>query len=182
VTARIPVFDLDGTLLDSDEALVVPFLQLGVPRAQIEFGEPVAEACARLDVPLDAYVAAYDPAAAQPFPGVDDLVRRLDRWGVCSNKHPRAAMADLARWGWQPTVALFSDAFDWGQKRLAPVLDALDVDAPAVLYVGDSEHDRATAAEAGCSFALAGWNPRATPTAGELVLSTPAEVLDHLGA
>lgn len=181
MTTLVPVFDLDGTLLDSDEALVVPFLRLGVPREEIGFGEPVAEACARLGVQLDAYVDAYDPATAHPFPGVDELVAHLGRWAVCSNKHPRAAKADLARWGWAPTVALFSDAFDWGQKRLAPVFDALGVLGTGVLYVGDSEHDRATAAEAGCAFALAGWNPRAEPSPGDLVLAEPADVLEHLG-
>ncbi len=30
------MFDLDGTLLDSDQALVDPFIQLGVPIEEIE--------------------------------------------------------------------------------------------------------------------------------------------------
>ena len=64
---RLPIFDLDGTLLDSDEALVAPFLSLGVARDDIGFGEPVDEACRRLGVSTDDYVARYD---AEPLPAV----------------------------------------------------------------------------------------------------------------
>ena len=45
---RIPVFDLDGTLLDSDAALVAPFVALGVPPERITFGHVLADECAAL--------------------------------------------------------------------------------------------------------------------------------------
>ena len=35
------VCDLDGTLIDSDEALLEPFLAAGVPREAVRFGLPV---------------------------------------------------------------------------------------------------------------------------------------------
>ena len=38
-------------------------------------------------------------ASAQPFPGVVELVARLDRWAVCSNKHAESGRAELARLG-----------------------------------------------------------------------------------
>lgn len=176
----VPVFDLDGTLLDSDEALVVPFLALGVRREDITFGEPVGAACERLGVATDAYVAAYDPAMAKPFPGVAELVARLDRWAVCSNKADVPGLADLARWGWEPEVALFTDAFGGGQKELEPVLDALGLRPIDVVYVGDSEHDRAAAAVVGCRFVVAGWNPRARGVVGDVVLDRPGDLLGLL--
>ena len=43
-----------------------------------------------------------------------------------------------------------------------------------------TDHDRECAAEVGAVFALAGWNRRAEPAPGDLVLSDPSEVLDHL--
>jgi phosphoglycolate phosphatase-like HAD superfamily hydrolase len=178
--ARVPIFDLDGTLLDSDEALVRPLLALGVARADIRFGEPVAVACSRLGVSLDAYVDAYDPEESVPFPGVSDLVSSLTRWAVCSNKHPRSGLADLDRWSWSPTVALFSDAFEWGDKALAPVLAVLGLTAREVVYVGDSPHDRAVASAAGCRFVVAGWNPRTDGLAGDVVLQEPLELLELL--
>lgn len=173
---RVPVFDLDGTLLDSDDALVAPFVALGVRREDVSFGRLLADECARLGVEMDAYLALYDEAAAQPFPGTPELVAALDRWAVCSNKHARSGRAELARLRWDPDVALFADAFG-GPKRLPPVLDALGVPAEAVVFVGDTPHDRACAAEVGCRFALAGWNPRAQPAAGDFVLAQPSDLL-----
>ena len=180
VPRRIPLFDLDGTLLDSDEALVAPFLALGVDRAELTFGHVLDDECARLGIAVDDYLSRYDEGAAKPFPGVEDLVATLDRWAVCSNKHPRSGRAELARLGWRPEVSLFAAAFG-GPKRLEPVLDALGLAPEAVLFVGDTAHDRACAEAVGCRFVLAAWNPRADPRPGDLVASTPAEVLDLLG-
>jgi HAD superfamily hydrolase (TIGR01549 family) len=172
----VVVCDLDGTLLDSDRALADAFVAFGVPRDQITYGHVVADECARLGIALDDYLAAYDTEAAQPFPGVDEVVAALGRWAICSNKHPRSGRDELARLGWHPEVALFADAFG-GPKHLGPVLDALDVGPGDVLYVGDTGHDRACSEEVGCAFALAGWNPRACPVDGDRVLHHPRELL-----
>ncbi len=181
MSPHVVVFDLDGTLLDSDQALVAPFVALGVARNAITFGHLLADECDRLGVDIDRYLELYDDAMAQPYPGVVAMLRQVGRWAVCSNKHPTAGRAELARLGWRPEVALFSDAFDGG-KELAPVLTALDVAGPHVLFVGDTAHDRACADVVGASFALAGWNPRARDEADadDLVLLEPAAVLDLL--
>jgi phosphoglycolate phosphatase-like HAD superfamily hydrolase len=174
---RVPVFDLDGTLLDSDEALVAPFLALGIRRDQIQFGEPVLSGCERLGVALDDYVAGYDPAGSRPFDGVTSLLASLDRWAVCSNKHPVSGLADLREWGWVPEVALFSDAFGWENKQLGPVLGRLGLEPAEIVYVGDSPHDQEVAQAAGCTFVAAAWNPRAAGLAGDIVLYDPADLL-----
>jgi HAD superfamily hydrolase (TIGR01549 family) len=157
---RIPLFDLDGTLIDSDEALAAPFVALGVDRADVTFGHVLADECLRLGISVDDYLSHYDEAAAKPFPGVEDLLAGLERWAVCSNKHPRSGRAELERLGWRPDASFFADAFD-GPKRLEPVLHALELDAGSVLFVGDTAHDRACADAVGCPFVLAAWNPRA---------------------
>lgn len=173
------VFDFDGTLVDSDEALIAPFLALGIERSRIRLGRLPAEECEELGVSVEDYLARYDPTASAPFPGIDDLLAALPRWGVCSNKHPDAGASELARLGWAPTAAAFALG---APKSLVPVLAELGVVGEEVLYVGDTDHDRACALEVGATFALAGWNARAraTATKGELVLQTPGEVLDHL--
>lgn len=171
------VFDFDGTLLDSDEALVAPFLALGIPAEVVGRGRLLADECARHGVTVADYAAHYDVTAAQPFGGIPALLAGLDRWGVCSNKHPDAGAAELARLGWRPAAATF--ALD-RPKTLHPVLDELGVSGEVVLYVGDTDHDRACAQEVGASFALAGWNPRSRPRAGDRVLTEPAEVLSLL--
>ena len=171
----VPVFDLDGTLLDSDEALVAPFLLLGVDRDAITFGHTLDVECARLGISVDAYLDAYDDQASQPFAGVSELVSGLERWAVCSNKHAWAGRAELSRLGWEPELAMFSDAFG-GPKRLGPVLEALDLRADEIVFVGDTGHDRQCAHEVSTRFVLAGWNPRAEPRAGDLVLAHPGEL------
>lgn len=175
----LPVFDLDGTLLDSDEALVAAFVALGIARDTISFGHVIGDECARLGIALVDYVDRYDTTIVQPFPGVAAVVAQLDRWAVCSNKHPVSGHAELARLGWTPEVVLFTDAFN-GPKRLEPVLDRLAATGQDVIFIGDTAHDRACAKAAGARFALAGWNPRALPAPGDVVLRTPADLLPLL--
>jgi phosphoglycolate phosphatase-like HAD superfamily hydrolase len=183
LTARalpvVPVFDLDGTLIDSDAALVAPFVALGVRVEDITFGHTLAVECARLGLEVDDYLDNYDDTLALPFAGVEDLVLQLDRWAVCSNKHPRGGRAELARLGWKPDVVMFTDSFD-GPKHLGPVLDALGVQAREVIFVGDTDHDRQCALDVDCTFALAGWNPRVSAVAGDVVLARPLDLLGHL--
>jgi phosphoglycolate phosphatase len=175
---RTVLFDFDGTLVDSDAALMAPFTALGVAEADLPpLGLPLGVACERAGVTVDAYLALYDPAAAQPFPGVDALLGRLDRWGLCSNKDRASGERELARLGWAPAVARWSDAFGGRPKRLGPLLAALELAPGAAVFVGDTDHDRACARDAGVAFALAGWNPRARPEPGDRVLAAPADVL-----
>ncbi len=173
----VAVFDFDGTLVDSDEALVAPFLRLGIERSRVQLGRVLADECADLGVTVEQYLALYDPTTSAPFPGIDELLASLDRWGLCSNKHPDSGASELARLGWHPTAASF--ALETG-KSLVPLLAQLGVDGRDILYVGDTDHDRGCAAEVGATFALAGWNRRAEPAPGDLVLSAPREVLDHV--
>ncbi len=173
---RVAICDLDGTLVDSDAALAAAFIALGVPAEAVTFGHVVAEECARWGIDVADYERAYDSSMVRPFPGVGDLLAGLGRWAVCSNKLGPVGRSELARLGWHPEVALFADAFD-GPKSPRPVLDAMGIDASQAVFLGDTDHDRASAHEAGVRFALAGWNPRAVARDGDLVLRSPAELL-----
>lgn len=171
-----PIFDLDGTLLDSDAALVRAFVALGVPAEEVTFGHVIGEECERLGLTVAAYAAVYDTGAAQPFPGVPEVLAELGHWAVCSNKHKGSGRAELERLGWHPDVAFFTEDFP-GPKRLAPVLDRLGLDPQRALYVGDSPHDLACARAARVRFALAGWNPRSAGTEADVVLADPQSLL-----
>lgn len=176
----VPIFDLDGTLLDSDAALADAYVALGVPRERVTFGHVVTEECARLGIDVADYLAAYDSAGVRPFDGIPTLLAGLARWAVCSNKHGPAGRAELARLGWEPNVAKFADAFD-GPKSLRPVLDALGVAAGECLFVGDTDHDLRCARDAGVRFVVAGWNPRTADLTGDERIERPADLLDLLG-
>ena len=175
---RVAIFDLDGTLIDSDRALAAPFIALGVDPELVPWGLPLPEACRRVGVNVADYLTGYDPTIAQAFPGVDDLLARLGRWGVCSNKHPDSGPAELRRLGWDPEAAWFNDGR--GPKDLQPLLDAMDLEADDVVFVGDTGHDRVCAGAVGCGFAVAGWNPRAEQQGDDLVLASPGALLDLL--
>ncbi|HEY5888555.1 MAG TPA: hypothetical protein VIT24_12545 [Acidimicrobiales bacterium] len=177
IRTTVAVFDFDGTLVDSDEALISPFLTLGIDRSRVRLGRLLADECDDLGVTVEDYLAHYDPAASNPFPGIDDLLAALPRWGLCSNKHPDSGASELARLGWHPTAAAFALG---APKSLVPVLADLGVRGAEVLYVGDTDHDRDCAVEVGATFALAGWNRRARPAPGDVVLEAPAEVLELL--
>lgn len=171
------VFDLDGTLIDSDRALDDAFRACGVADRDITHGHVLADECARLGITVDDYLAAYDPSTVRPFDGVEAMLAALDqRWAVCSNKHGRLGPLELAALGWEPEVALFADAFD-GPKSLPPVLSALGLDAAQVLFVGDTAHDREAAEAVGCRFVWAGWNPRTEPHRSDEIAREPADVL-----
>jgi len=176
---RVPIFDLDGTLLDSDDALVAPFVALGVPAENVRFGMTLSDACEQLGVTVEDYVRHYDPEFIQPFDGVEGLISRLDRWAIFSNKLAVAGEKELETLGWRPDLALFFESFG-GPKTLAPVLNAMRLEPTEVVCVGDSEHDRACAHAAGVDFALAAWNPRVVPAEGDVVLHEPEQLLDIL--
>ena len=177
------VFDLDGTLIDSDEALAAAYVSLGVPRADVTFGHVVSEECARLGLSVDDYLAQYDPTLVRPYDGVEEMLRALPvPWAVCSNKVGRFGHQELAQLGWTPRVARFAEDFGGGPKRLHPVLDALGLRGSQVIFVGDTEHDAVVAEEVGATFALAGWNRRAAAlgTIEGVRLPTPSDLLGLL--
>lgn len=177
---RVALFDFDGTLVDSDAALVAPFLALGVTPDRIPpLGLPLVDACERAGVTVADYLDRYDASAAQPFEGVAELLASLDVWGIASNKQRESGRRELQRLGWTPEAALFSDDFGGLEKELSPLLAALHLESGRAVFVGDTAHDRACAAAAGVTFVLAGWNPRARATAqpDDIVLDHPADVL-----
>jgi HAD superfamily hydrolase (TIGR01549 family) len=173
------IFDLDGTLLDSDRALVAAFVRCGVPAESVTFGHLITDECARLGIPIDRYLGEYDPSEVEPFAGVAELLASLDRWAVASHKDRDTAHAELRALGWLPEIALFAQDFG-GPKNLELVLAALGLGSSDVVFVGDTAHDRRAALDAGVRYVVAGWNARAERVSGDLVAARPADILGFL--
>ena len=66
------------------------FVALGVPREAVTFGHVLADECGRLGIDVDTYLDTYDPEIAQPFAGVDAVVRSLERWAPSGWRGTRA--------------------------------------------------------------------------------------------
>ena len=178
----VVVFDLDGTLLDSDAASAAPYVALGVPLSEVTYGHVVADECARLGLAVDDYVAAYDVEAAPPFAGVDDVVASAAAAGRCARTRcGRAERPSCSGSGGTPEVALFAEDFGGGPKRLGPVLDGVGLDGIGGRRV--RRRHRPTTARApptpAVAFALAAWNPRAAAIAspGDVLLERPSDLL-----
>ncbi len=170
------IFDLDGTLVDSDKALVDAFVRLGVPAEDVTFGHVLHHECDRLGISVEDYIDAYDPRDVQPFAGVAELLAATPRWAVASHKDRATGRAELVSLGWSPECAFFTQDFG-GTKRLDVVMDALGLHADDVAFVGDTAHDRNAAHLAGVRFVAAGWNRRCDVADGDLVAATPGDVL-----
>ena len=177
---KVAIFDLDGTLLDSDRALVEAFVRCGIPAETVTFGHVLTHECARLGIAVEDYIAAYDPHDVSPFDGVLELLDRVDRWAVASHKDRTVGLAELDYLGWTPEVALFTQDFG-GTKELEVVLDALGIGRDDAVFVGDTAHDRDASVRAGVSFVVAGWNARADVRDGDVVARHPGDVIGLLG-
>lgn len=178
------VFDLDGTLIDSApdiraalnlvlEGEGVPALTLTETVRSIGHGVPALIAQARAlrnlpetrQAPMVAAMARHYGAASavltRPYPGViaalDALAAAGHVLGLCTNKPlaPTRSILetlDLAR---HFSVVIGGDSLPQRKPDPAPLRAAFAaLNAPPLIYVGDSEVDAETAQAAGVDFAL----------------------------
>lgn len=186
------LFDLDGTLIDTNQLIVESFQhvfrsELGreVTPAEIypNFGEPLRTTFARYDPDrADDLVAVYrvynlsqHDRMVRPFPGVPGAVAELQaagvRLGVVTSKY-----TDLARRGLRVCdledyfpVVVGVDQTQRHKPEPEPALRAMALlgvePGPRVLMVGDSPLDVACGRAAGCATAAVGWAVNRAPLA-----------------
>jgi pyrophosphatase PpaX len=199
----VVLFDLDGTLVDSN-ALIVEAMQgtaeavLGrrFPEEQIVAlvgGGSAARQLATLDAErVDELVRdygerigpAYDHVAC--FAGIVDVLRELRargaRLGVVSAKRGDVLARALAAAGIADVfdVLVGSDATTRHKPDPEPILHALDLlgAAPqAAAYVGDSPYDAAAAKAAGVYAVAVAWGKLHRVEDADVLVETPEELL-----
>lgn len=209
------IFDLDGTLLDTLEDLrdsvnhalraeglpersldeVRAFVGNGIRRL-IERAVPQgssAETVDRVHAAFSAHYAEHCADKTAPYAGIPELLAELRsrccKLGVVSNKDDAPARALIGRF--------FPDTFDsvvgtreGVRKKPAPdsLLETLSVlggDVREAVYVGDSDVDALTAANAGCDCVPVSWGFRdraLLEALGRPVADSPEELLQLLSS
>lgn len=178
------IFDLDGTLVDSapdihasvnrmlaqegqpglDLATVTSFIGNGLPKL-------VERVMMRRNMDMAQHhritsdvLAIYEAASAdltRPYPGMVDALESLRstgyRMGVCTNKPHGPAVHLLIEMGLDRffDAVIGGDSTETRKPDPLPLFKTMEaLGASDVLYVGDSEIDGDTAANAGVSFVL----------------------------
>jgi HAD superfamily hydrolase (TIGR01509 family) len=193
--ARLIIFDLDGTLVDTLEPTFRCFQEavapaLGrVPRKEEILGrfgpadhQIVSEWVGPQNAPgaVERLYACYETAFADtgPFPGMVDLLRDLRRAGkltaIFTGRGRASTDAILRGMEIEDLFDAVVTSDDISRPKPAPdgllkVLEILDIAAQDAVYVGDTVKDIESARAAGIAAIAALWG---TPERGELVGAT----------
>ncbi|MBR3450247.1 MAG: HAD-IA family hydrolase [Bacteroidales bacterium] len=179
------VFDIDGTLLDTERTGVLSLMQtvrelldrkMTYGEAYGFFGIPSAKVSAMLGyADKDRFGVLWEEHfqelmyLVKPFPGVEDVLRDLRTAGFRTGVVTSRSRTEIA---YDPHLAQLLPYFDLviGSEQSArhkpfpdPMLAYLEgtgAEAAATLYLGDTMHDWRCGHDAGCDFALADWRER----------------------
>lgn len=205
------LFDLDGTLLDTLEDLtdsvnyvlrshampertieeIKSFIGNGIPtliRRAVPSGT-AEETSIRLTAEMKEYYKAHAQRKTKPYGGIQELLQELKnrsiQTAVVTNKAEPAAKILCG--------SIFGDVFaviigDNGKDRLKPApdnvfraMELLHADQEHTLYVGDSDVDMETAANAGLESVGVLWGFRDEATlrssGAKHIAASPAELL-----
>lgn len=200
------VFDIDGTLIDSERAILRSLQETLLRKAGREYpseqltfclgitGEDTLERLHVENVPdvmrlwLEL-LRKYDDMISI-YEGIDELLKHLSdhgyRLGIVSSKTRDMYDNDFSRFGishYFHTV-ICSDDTQEHKPSAAPLLKCTErsgVNVRETLYVGDSVHDSQCARNAGVDFALAVWGSHTETTRADYYLRKPSDLIAVLG-
>jgi phosphoglycolate phosphatase len=181
------IFDLDGTLIDSAEAILsslkAAFDEVGIspiqPLNSELVGPPLKDIITKL-LPLSeiralpnveaAFKRHYDGTAyvyTQAFDGIPAVLEGLQSMNlklyVATNKRsiPTKKIISLAGWDLFFSGIYSLDTFNPilpnKSQLLANMLHSLNISSKETVYIGDRTEDYDAAKHVGCSFVLAEW-------------------------
>lgn len=197
------VFDIDGTLLDTETAVlrslqdtVFHFTQKHLALEELYFalGITSEDALVRLSIPNVPAAAAYwnntmsrYTETVALFPGIPALLEMLRRagcaLGIVTSKTSAEFEKDFAPFGIVPyfSTVICADDTNRHKPHAEPLLKYLKqsgADRAQTLYIGDSRFDCICACSAGVDFALALWGTHEPELLAKYHLRQPQDLLN----
>lgn len=195
------VFDVDGTLADTEESVLSSLVQIvqeetskTLPRHELDFalGIPGKDALEKLGIysqaTLDRWcqVAASFKSTISVFPGLLEVIATLAdsgcKLGIVSSRARDEYAEEIAPLGFDKYfehIILVEDTTEH-KPAPAPMLEYLrrtGANPGNVVYVGDTVYDEQCATSAGVSFARAAWGSHQDIPNATYNLKTPNDLL-----
>ncbi len=196
------VFDIDGTLIDTEYAVLHSLQETvrvlsgrEIPCSELTFalGITGADALKKLDIKDISYaIKLWDKNMCRyadtikVFDGITKLLENLLRldceMGIVTSKTRKEYEHDFCQFGishYFRTIVCADDT-QVHKPNAAPLLKYTELsktDHGKVLYIGDSEYDSECAENAGIDFALAVWGSRCKHIKADYFLERPADLL-----
>ena len=202
------IFDVDGTLIDSADAVVGALQRVSqefmpaaadAQRCRETLAMHTARALRHIGLPeqaLPAAVARYDVLYATAFhtavfPGITDTVAQISAQGipmaVFSARQAYELENDAVFSPLRPYFHLLMSA-EFAPPKPSPdglvrYIQRFGIAPGRVLFIGDTRADSGSARAASVPFALAGWNPATDPDTitHQFLLRQPEDLLSLLG-
>ena len=195
------VFDVDGTLADTEESVLSSLAQIvqeetgkTLPRNELEFalGIPGKNALEKLGIYSQAtldrwcHVAASFKNTISVFPGLLEVIAKLAdsgcNLGIVSSRARDEYAEEIAPLGFDKYfehIILVEDTTEH-KPAPAPMLEYLrrtGANPNSVIYVGDTVYDEQCATSAGVNFARAAWGSHQDIPNATYNLKTPNDLL-----
>ncbi|MGE5485499.1 MAG: HAD family hydrolase [Ignavibacteriales bacterium] len=198
------VFDIDGTLLDTEAALVSSLQRLVLEELnrnltpselRFAFGIPGEDTLRRLGVPdlrrsCQKWIEYFNECShnVRLFDGIQDTLARLfDEgilMGIVTSKTREEFTYSFSPFGLDDYFRVVVCADDTEQHKPCPepvlkFLELAGVDKSKTMYVGDTAYDAECALGAGVAFGLALWGAgKSEGIPATHVLQNPAQILE----
>lgn len=201
------VFDVDGTLVDTEYAVLHSLQDTlrilsgkEIPCAELEFALGITgiDALKILEIPnISHAIGLWEKIlrnyidANKIFEGIAELLenlRKLDyKMGIVTSRTREEFTHEFCRLGISHyfTTIVCADDTQEHKPNAAPLLKYVqlsEIDYGEVLYIGDSEYDSKCAENAGIDFALAVWGSHGRRIKADYFLERPADLLSVMTA
>lgn len=199
------VFDIDGTLIDNERAIIYSLQealleetgkQFSYEQLTFALGIPGEDALIRLEIQhipevmqiwIDDMKKYEDTIVV--YEGIAELLKRLAEagygLGIVSSRTREMYKQDFCKWDisrYFRTVVCAGDTL--GHKPTAdPLLKYMELTgtrADEVIFIGESIHDSQCARNAGTDFALAVWGSHTKSIPADYYLNRPEELLSAI--